>query len=255
MTANVEVPKLKKVKTILVSQPVPKRSPYSGLESKYDIQVDFRPFTHVEGVSAKEFRKQRISIPDYTAIIFTSKNSVDHFFRVGEELRVKMSQDTKYFCITESIALYLQKFIVYRKRKVFFGKGRLDDLKPALNKYKKREKFLLPASNTGKPSFSAFLSENEFDFSEAALYQTVSSDLSDLSDITYDMLVFFNPTSIVSLFENFPDFNQNETRIAAWKSTCDTVEERGLTINIKAPTAGALSMTSAIENYLKLSNR
>jgi uroporphyrinogen-III synthase len=255
MTSKVEVQQLKQVKTILVSQPLPKRSPYSGIESKYGVKVDFRSFIHVEGISSKEFRKQKMNPEDYTAIIFTSKNSVIHFFRICEEMRIKMSQDTKYFCTSEAIALYLQKFVVYRKRKVFFGNRTLDDLKPSLNKYKKKEKFLLPSSDLGKPDFSSFLKEGEFDFDEAFLYQTVSSDLSDLSDIVYDMLIFFSPFSIQSLFENFPDFEQNDTRIAAYgNSTRQAVLDKGLKLNIQAPTKESYSMTAAIESYLKLSN-
>ncbi len=257
MTSQVEVKKYKEVKTILVSQPEPtSRSPYADLERKYGITVDFRPFIHVEGISVKEFRKQRILIEDYTSIIFTSKNSVNHFFRVCKESRIKMPQDTKYFCTSEAIALYLQKFVVYRKRKVFFGKRTLDDLKPFLSRHKKKEKFLLPSSDLGKPRFSTFLKDNGFNFSEACLYKTVSSDLSDLSDITYDMLVFFSHFSIKSLFENFPTFQQNETRIAAYgNSTSKAVESQGLMINVKAPTKESFSMTAAIESYLKQSNR
>jgi uroporphyrinogen-III synthase len=254
MVSNI-VEKLREVKTVLVSQPAPKRSPYFELEEKYGIKVDFRPFIHVEGVSTKEFRKQKIRLEDFTAIIFTSKNSIDHFFKMCEEMRVKMPQDTKYFCSSEAIALYLQKFIVYRKRKVFFGKRTVQDLAPFLNKHKKKEKFLLPSSDLGKPNYSSFLSENGFNFAETYLYRTVSSDLSDLSDITYDMLVFFSPFSIKSLYENFPDFKQNNTRIAAYgKSTCKAVEERGLNLNVQAPTKETFSMTTAIENYLKMSN-
>lgn len=254
MVSNI-VEKLREVKTILVSQPAPKRSPYFELEQKYGIKVDFRPFIHVEGVGTKEFRKQKIRLQDFTAIIFTSKNSIDHFFRMCEEMRVKMPQDTKYFCSSEAIALYLQKFIVYRKRKVFFGKRTVQDLAPFLTKHKKKEKFLLPSSDLGKPNYSKFLQDNGFEFAETYLYRTVSSDLSDLSDITYDMLVFFSPFSIKSLYENFPDFKQNNTRIAAYgKSTCKAVDERGLNINVQAPTKETFSMTTAIENYLKMSN-
>jgi len=217
--------------------------------------VDFRPFIHVEGVNTKEFRKQKIKLEDFSAIIFTSKNSIDHFFRMCEEMRIKMSQDTKYFCSSEAIALYLQKFIVYRKRKVFFGKRTIEDLALFLNKHKKKEKFLLPSSDLGKPNYSDFLQSNGFDFAETFLYRTVSSDLSDLSDITYDMLVFFSPFSIKSLFENFPTFEQNDTRIAAYGvSTCKAVEEEKLNLNVQAPTKETFSMTTAIENYLKMSN-
>ncbi len=245
----------KMIKTILVSQPKPERSPYYDLEKKYGLTIDWRQFIQVEGVSAKEFRKTRIRPEEYNAIIFTSKNSVDHFFRMCEDLRVSMSQDTRYFCLTETIANYLQKFIVYRKRKVFYGKRTIQDLAPALNKFKATEKFLLPCSNLGAKEISSFLDENEFNWQDAMMYRTVSSDLSDLSDVTYDVLVFFSPLGIQSLYENFPDFKQNETRLAIFgKETSKAVEEKGLKINI-TPTKEAPSMTMALEEYLKISNK
>lgn len=254
MTSKSDVTKLKQVKTMLVSQPTPARSPYAGLVEKYGLKVDFRPFIHVEGIEAKEFRKQRIKLEDYTAVVFTSRNSVEHYFRMCEELRVKVSPEMKYLCSSEAIALYLQKFTTYRKRKVSFGERTLADLQPHLMKHKK-EKFLLSSSDLGKPDFEAFMTEKNLNYDVAHLYRTVSSDLSDLSDITYDMLVFFSPFSINSLFENFPDFKQNETRIAAYgSSTCRAVEDAGLTLNVRAPTSETFSMTEAIENYLRQSN-
>ncbi len=244
----------KEVKTILVSQPKPSRSPYYELEKKYGLQIDWRPFIQVEPVAVKEFRKERIKPDEFSAIIFTSKNAVDHFFRICEEMRIKMSQDTKYFCMSEAIANYLQKFIVYRKRKVFIGKRSIQDLAPYLKKHKK-EKFLLPCSNLGSKQVVEFLNEQKLDWRDALMYRTVSSDLSDLSDVTYDVLVFFSPLGIKSLFENFPDFKQNDTRIAVFgNSTSQAVEERGLTINIHAPSPEAPSMTMALENYLQQSN-
>ncbi|MBR9922042.1 MAG: uroporphyrinogen-III synthase [Bacteroidetes bacterium] len=246
----------KKVKTILVSQPKPERSPYYELEKKYGLQIDWRPFIHVEGVDVKEFRKTRIRPDEYTAIIFTSKNSVDHFFRICEDMRIKMSQDTKYFCLSEAIANYLQKFIVYRKRKVFVGKRKIEDLRTSMMKHKDKEKFLLPCSNLGAKQVSNFLDENGFDWQDAMMYQTVSSDLSDLSDVTYDVLVFFSPLGIKSLYENFPDFTQNDTRMAIYgNSTSKAVEDHGLTINIKAPMPEIPSMTMALEKYLQVSNK
>lgn len=243
------------IKTILVSQPKPERSPYYDLEKKYGLTIDWRQFIQVESVSAKEFRKTRIRPDEYTAIIFTSKNSVDHFFRMCEDLRVSMSQDTRYFCLTETIANYLQKFIVYRKRKVFYGKRTIQDLAPSLNKFKATEKFLLPCSNLGAREVSKFLDDNEFNWQDAMMYRTVSSDLSDLSDVTYDVLVFFSPLGIQSLYENFPDFKQNETRLAIFgKETSKAVEEKGLKINI-TPTKEAPSMTMALEKYLRISNK
>lgn len=244
----------KKIKTILVSQPKPARSPYYELEKKYGLTIDWRPFIHVEPVPVKEFRKQRIRPDEFTAIILTSKNSVDHFFRICEEMRIKMSQETKYFCLTEAVANYLQKFIVYRKRKVFVGTRTILDLAPALKKHK-NEKFLMPCSNLGSKAVSEFLDQNGFDWQDSLMYKTVSSDLSDLSDVTYDVLVFFSPLGIKSLYENFPDFKQNDTRIAVFgNSTSKAVEERGLTINILAPAPEAPSMTMALEQYLQHSN-
>lgn len=245
----------KKIKTILVSQPKPERSPYYELEKKYNLTIDWRPFIQVEGVSAKEFRKTRIRPDEFTAIIFTSKNSVDHFFRMCEDLRTTMSQDTRYFCLTETIANYLQKFIIYRKRKVFFGQRTIEDLAPALNKFKATEKFLLPCSNLGAQDVSVYLTENGFTWQDAMMYRTVSSDLSDLSDVTYDVLVFFSPLGITSLYENFPDFKQNETRLAIFgRATSEAVEAKGLKINIQ-PTPEAPSMTMALEKYLQVSNK
>ncbi len=246
----------KTVKSILISQPKPERSPYYELEKKFGLQIDWRQFIHVEPVSAKEFRKNRIRPDEYSTIIFTSKNAIDHFFRICEEMRIKMSQETKYFCLSETISNYLQKFIVYRKRKVFTGKRKIQDLKSYLLKYKATEKFLLPCSNLGAKNVSVFLDELELDWQDAMMYKTVSSDLSDLSDVFYDVLVFFSPLGLTSLYENFPDFNQNETRIAVFgKSTSKAVEELGLTINIQAPSPEAPSMTMALEKYLQKSNK
>ena len=246
----------KRVKSILVSQPKPERSPYYELEKKYGLQIDWRPFIHVEALPVKDFRRQRTRIEDYTSIIFTSKNSVDHFFQKCEEMRVEMSQEAKYFCLTESIANYLQKFIIYRKRKVFSGKKTIEDLKPYLLKHKAKEKFLLPCSNLGAKNVSEFLDKNGFDWKEAMMYETVSSDLSDLSDITYDVLVFFSPLGIKSLYDNFPSFSQNDTRLAVFgNSTSKAVEEHGLNINIQAPSPETPSMTMALEVYLRQSNK
>lgn len=244
----------KKVKTILVSQPKPERSPYYELEKKYHLQIDWRPFIHVEPVSVREFRKFRIRPDEYTVVIFTSKYAVDHFFRLCDEMRIKMSQDTKYFCVTETIANYLQKFIIYRKRKVFAGNKSIEDLASALKKHK-NEKFLLPCNNLGSQDVTLFLKTQGIEYQDALMYRTVSSDLSDLSDVTYDMLVFFSPQGIESLFDNFPHFKQNETRIAVFgNSTLKAVEEKGLFPNVKAPTPEAPSMTMALELYLQKSN-
>ena len=262
MTINAKVlaenyqEKYNKVSTILVSQPKPERSPYYTLEEKYGLKIDWRPFIHVEGVTAKEFRKLRIRPNEYSAIIFTSKNSIEHFFRMCEEMRIKMSQDTKYFCLSEAISLYLQKFIIYRKRKVFTGKRKIQDLKTAMMKHREKEKFLLPCSNLGSKEVCAFLDEHEINWKDALMYRTVSSDLSDLRDVTYDILVFFSPLGIKSLYENFPAFKQNDTRLAIFgNSTRDAVLSRELIINIQVPVPGITSMTMGLEKYLEQSNK
>lgn len=258
MSANVKSvgEKLKKVKSILISQPKPERSPFFALEEKYDLKIDWRQFIHVEAIDNKEFRRQRIKIEDFTAIIFTSKNAIDHFFAICEDLRHKMSQETKYFCLSESIANYLQKFIVYRKRKVFTGRKTISDLKPAFLKHKDKEKFLLPMSNLGATTVVNFLNELELDWKDSLMYRTVASDLSDLEDVFYDVLVFYSPLGIESLYENFPGFEQNDTRIAVYgNTTSKAVEEHGLTINIKAPAPETPSMTMALEKYIQVANK
>jgi len=250
--ANTE---FKTIKTILVSQPKPERSPYYKLEKKYDIQIDWRPFIHVEGVVEKEFRKNRIRPDEFSAVIFTSKNAIEHFFRLCEEMRIKMDQNTKYFCLSEAIANYLQKFIVYRKRKVFVGVRKIKDLHTYFNKHKEKETFFLPNSNLGSQDVVDYLDANNVNYTSAMMYRTVASDLSDLDNVTYDVLVFFSPLGIHSLYENFPSFMQNETRMAVFgNSTSRAVEERGLKINIHAPSPESPSMTMALENYLKKSN-
>lgn len=246
---------LKPIKTILISQPKPERSPFYNLEQDYKVQIDWRPFIHVEGESEKDFRKTRIRPDEFSAVILTSNYAIEHFFRMCEEMRITMPQETKYFCLTEAIANYLQKFIVYRKRKVFVGKRKIEDLANYFNKHKKNEKFILPCNNLGSKAVTKWLDANEVDYTEALMYRTVSSDLSDLADITYDALVFYSPLGIQSLYDNFPDFLQNETRICVFgNSTTKAVEDRGLTINIKAPAPGLPSMTMALEDYLKKSN-
>jgi len=242
----------KEVKTILVSQPKPERSPYYDLEKKWNLTIDWRQFIHVEPVIEKEFRRNRIRPDDFSSIIFTSKNAIEHFFRICEEMRIKMPQETKYFCLTATIANYLQKFIVYRKRKVFVGKRKVEDLSNYFMKHKDKEKFLLPCSNLGAKSVVAYLEKNEIDYTDVMMYRTVASDLSDLTNVTYDVLIFFSPLGIESLYENFDGFKQNDTRIAVFgKSTLKAVEERGLHPNIVAPTPETPSMSMALEAYLQ----
>lgn len=256
MSVTATVEKYKKVKSILVTQPKPlAKSPYFDLEQKYGIKVDFREFTHVETLDIKEIRRQRVSPAEYSSVIFNSKHAIDHFFKCAKEMRVIMSEDTKYFCLTETIANYLQKFIVYRKRKVFVGNKTIEDLKNYFIKHKDKETFLLPCSNSGAKDVTKYLETIGVKYQEVMMYQTMSSDLSDLSDVTYDVLVFFTPQAIVSLFENFPDFKQNETRIAvSGNQTAQAVRERGLNINIQ-PTTEVPSMPMALENYIKLANK
>jgi uroporphyrinogen-III synthase len=241
-----------KVKTILVSQPKPstEKSPYHDLADKYKLKIDFRPFIFVEPVTAAEFRQQRINIAEYTGIIFTSRNAIDNFFRLCEETRVTVSENLKYFCISEATAFYLQKYIVYRKRKVFVGKVKFSELMDIIKKHK-QEKYLLPCSDLLKPSIPESLNAANINYVKAMMYRTVCSDLSDLSDVKYDMLVFFSPGGIESLFKNFPDFKQNNTRIAVFgPTTANAAEEAGLRIDVLAPNPKAPSMTMAIEQYI-----
>ncbi|MGB3775955.1 MAG: uroporphyrinogen-III synthase [Leeuwenhoekiella sp.] len=241
-----------KVKTILVSQPEPKieNSPYFDLQEKKRVKIDFVPFIHVEGVTGKEVRHQKVDLRDYTAIILTSRNAVDHFFRIAEEMRFKVPDSLKYFCQSEAVAYYLQKYVVYRKRKIYVGKRTFSEMAPTLKKYK-NEKYLLPSSDVLKPEIPETLDELKLNYRQATFYRTVVSDLSDLKDVTYDILVFFSPSGIKSLFENFPDFKQNDTRIAVFgSSTINAANEAGLTVNIKAPTPETPSMTMALEKYI-----
>jgi len=246
-----------KVKTILVSQPEPKveNSPYFELEEKQKVKIDFIPFIHVEGVSSKEVRQQKVDLTNYTAIILTSRNAVDHFFRIAEELRHKVPDSLKYFCLSEAVAYYLQKYVVYRKRKIYVGKRTFADLSPIIKKYKS-EKFLLPSSDMLKPDIPKRLNKLGVEWKEATFYKTVVSDLSGLRDVTYDILVFFSPSGIKSLFENFPDFEQKNTRIAVFgNTTIKAAKEHGLTVNIKAPTPDTPSMTLALQKYISEANK
>jgi uroporphyrinogen-III synthase len=245
------------VKTILVSQPVPsvENSPYNQLIEKRKVSIDFRPFIHVEGVSSKEVRMQKIDITKFSAIIFTSRNAVDHFFRIAEELRYSVPSTLRYFCQSEAVAYYLQKYIVYRKRKVYVGSRTLDDVLKEAVKYKD-QKFLLPCSNVLKPIISQAIDASGLMWTKGVFYKTVISDLSDLRDVYYDILVFFSPSGIESLFHNFPDFEQNDTRIAVFgPSTKKAAEDKGLRIDILVPTTENPSMTKALDEYIALSNK
>jgi len=246
-----------KVKTILVSQPEPKmeNSPYSRLIEKEKVKVDFRPFIHVEGVDAKSVRQQKIDLTNYTAIILTSRNAVDHFFRISEEMRFKVPDSMKYFCQSEAVAYYLQKYVVYRKRKIYVGKRNFQDLQPLFKKYKD-ESYLLPSSDVLKQDTPETLYQLGVKWERGIFYKTVISDLSDLRNVYYDVLVFFSPSGIESLLKNFPDFEQKETRIAVFgNSTVEAATEAGLRIDIKAPTPETPSMTMALQKYINSVNK
>ena len=246
-----------KVKTILVSQPEPKmeNSPYARLIDKEKVKVDFRPFIHVEGVDAKSVRQQKIDLSQFTAIILTSRNAVDHYFRLAEEMRFKVPDSMKYFCQSEAVAYYLQKYVVYRKRKIYVGKMNFTDLVPLFKKYKE-EKYLLPSSDVLKPTVPEALDQLQLDWKRGIFYKTVISDLSDLSDVLYDVLVFFSPSGIESLLKNFPEFKQNNTLIAVFgNSTIKAATDAGLRIDIKAPTPETPSMTMALQKYISLENK
>ena len=248
--------RVRPVKSILVSQPRPndENSPYFKLAEKYNLKVDFRPFIQVDPVSIKEFRQQKIDILKHTAIIFTSRNAVDHFFNICEEMKVEIPADMKYFCISEQTSNYLQKYIVIRKRKIFTGHRTATDLLEILKKHK-NEKYLFPCSDIRKNDIPEFLSENGFNYTEAIIYRTVASDLSDLENVYYDILAFFSPSGINSLLVNFPDFKQNNTRIAAFgPTTAKAVKDADLILDIEAPLPNAPSMTGAIELYIKKAN-
>jgi len=241
------------IKTILVSQPEPAKdkNPYARLADKTKVKVDFRSFIHVEGVEAQEFRQQRIHLGDYSAVILTSRNAIDHYFRLAKEMRFTVPDEMKYFCVSEAVAFYLQNHIVYRKRKIFHGKQRFADLVEVLKKHK-GEKFIVPCSNIQNGNIPKLLDKEGLDYTNATMYKTVCSDLSDLEDVSYDMLVFYSPSGIESLFKNFPDFKQNNTKIAAFGTTTSkAVVEAGLKIDVHAPQPGLPSMTAAIENYIK----
>jgi uroporphyrinogen-III synthase len=246
-----------KVKSILVTQPQPEteKSPYFDLAKKFKLKIDFRPFIHVEGVPALEFRKAKINIPDYSAIILTSRSAVDHFFRMCQEVRYTVPDDLKYFCISESTAYYLQKYITYRKRKIFFGKQTIKDLMDVIKKHKE-ETFLLPCSDIHKQEITELLDQQKIKYQKGVFYRTVCSDLSDLANVNYDVLVFFSPYDIKSLFQNFPKFKQNKTRIAVFgKTTLKAAEEAKLKVDIPAPTPQAPSMTMALEQYIAKANK
>ncbi|MDA0984494.1 MAG: uroporphyrinogen-III synthase [Bacteroidetes bacterium] len=246
-----------KVKTILVSQPEAssEKSPYSRLQEKHKLTINFRPFIHVEGLTAKDVRQQKIDFNNFENIVLTSRNAVDHFFRLCKEMRFTVPDSTKYFCQSKAVAFYLQKYVVYRKRKIYVGERSIQDLEIIFKKFQK-ETFLFPTSDLLKQDVPDYLDHLKIKWQRAILYKTVVSDLSDLRDVYYDILVFFSPSGIESLFKNFPDFKQNNTRIAVYgNSTIKAAEDSNLRIDIKAPTPEIPSMTMAIEKYIEEVNK
>lgn len=245
------------IKKILVSQPKPSsdKSPYFEIAQKHGVELVFRPFIKVEGLSAKEFRQQKVNIADFTAVVFTAKTAIDHFFRLCEEMRLTIPMTMKYFCTSETIANYLQKYIVYRKRKIFASAtGKLDGLISSMQKHK-TEKFLLAISDVNDGSEANYLAANKINVTSAVMYRTVSNDFTADEAFDYDMLVFFSPQGIESLLKNFPNFNQGDIRIAAFGApTIKSVSDAGLRLDVEAPTPKAPSMTTAIDLFLSENN-
>jgi uroporphyrinogen-III synthase len=243
------------IKKILVSQPKPtsEKSPYFDIAEKFDVELVFRPFIKVEGLTSKEFRAQKISILDYTAVVFTSRHAIDHFFTMAKELRVNIPEDMKYFCVTETIALYIQKYVQYRKRKIFFGEtGKIEDLIPSMVKHK-TEKYLVPMSDVHNNSLSMLLDSKKLNHKECVMYKTVSNDFTEeeVKNFDYDMLIFFSPSGIEALTKNFPDFNQGNIAIATFgPATAKAAKEAGLRLDIEAPSEKYPSMTGALQHYL-----
>jgi uroporphyrinogen-III synthase len=243
------------IKKILISQPKPssEKSPYYDIANRFDVELVFRPFIKVEGMSAREFRTQKVSILDHTAVVFTSRHAIDHFFTLAKELRVTIPEDMKYFCVTETIALYIQKYVQYRKRKVFFGTtGKMDDLLPTMVKHK-TEKYLVPMSDVHNDAVSKLLDSKKLQHTECVMYKTVSNDFTEeeIKSFDYDMLVFFSPAGIESLTKNFPDFNQGDIAIATFgPATAKAVHDAGLRLDLEAPTEKYPSMTGALQHYL-----
>ena len=243
------------IKKILVSQPKPssEKSPYFDIAEKFGVELVFRPFIKVEGMTAKEFRTQKVNILDYTAIVFTSRHAIDHFFTLAKELRVAIPEDMKYFCVTETISLYIQKYVQYRKRKVFFGTtGKIDDLIPTMVKHK-QEKYLIPMSDVHNDSVSKMLDSKKLLHQDCVMYRTVSNDFTpeEVKSFDYDMLVFFSPSGIESLTKNFPDFKQGEIAIATFgPATAKAVKDAGLRLDLEAPSEKYPSMTSALQHFL-----
>ena len=245
-----------KIKSILISQPNPQseKSPYFELADKYGLKINFRPFIKVEGISLPEFRTQKLALLKFSAVVVTSKSAIDNYFRLAQEMRISVPTSMKFFCTSEALAYYLQKYITYRKRKIFYGERTFDDLLALIKKHK-GENFLLPVADIHKPTIPNKLKKNKISFTKAVMYRTVSADLSDLKKVKYDLLVFFSPMGITSLLENFPDFEQNGTQIAGFgNATAKAVKTAGLRLDIKVPTKEYPSMTMALDNFIKKNN-
>ena len=241
-----------------MSQPKPasEKSPYYDIAEKYGVKIDFRPFIKVESLSAKEFRQQKVSILDHTAVIFTSRHAIDHFFNLCTELRITVPETMKYFCVTEAVALYIQKYVQYRKRKIFFGEtGKIEDLIPIIVKHKS-EKYLVPMSDVHNDDVKNLLDKNRIQHTEVVMYRTVSNDFAEGENFDYDMLVFFSPAGVSSLKKNFPDFDQKEIRIGTFGSTtAQAVRDAGLRLDLEAPTVQTPSMTAALDIFIKQNNK
>jgi uroporphyrinogen-III synthase len=243
------------IKKILVSQPKPssEKSPYYDIASNYGLELVFRPFIKVEGITAKEFRAQKVNILDYTAVVFTSRHAIDNYFTLAKEMRITIPENMKYFCVTETISLYIQKYVQYRKRKVFFGTtGKIDDLIPTMTKHK-QEKYLVPMSDVHNDSVAQMLDAKKLNHRECVMYRTVSNDFTpeEIKNFDYDMLIFFSPVGIESLTKNFPNFNQGEIAIATFgPSTAKAVKDAGLRLDLEAPSEKYPSMTSALQHFL-----
>jgi uroporphyrinogen-III synthase len=247
-----------KVKNVLVSQPKPAdldKSPYGELCKKFNLKIDFHKFIKIEPVTAKEFRQAKGSLQGHTAVILTSRHAVDHFFRIAKELRHEIPDSTKYFCISESTAYYLQKYVQYRKRKIFYGKQNFADLMEVLKKHKD-EKFLVPSSDIHKQSMFEMLDKEGIEYNRTIIYRTVASNLSELDINSYDVIIFFSPAGVQSLRKNFPDYQQNSSLIAAFgPTTAKAIKEAGLRLDIPAPTKSAPSMAMALDQYLTNLNK
>ncbi len=247
-----------KIKKILISQPQPttEKSPYFDISEKYNVKIDFRPFIKVEPIFAKEFRTQRISILDHTSIIFNARHGIDHFFRLCEEMRITIPETMKYFCVSETVALYLQRYIHYRKRKVFFpATGKMMDLVAIMNKHTD-EKYLFITSDVQNEDTMSLLENSKIKFNKSIMYKTVSNDFDPNEEFNYDVMLFFSPIGVASLLKNFPNFEQGEIQIGCFgTATAQAVRDAGLRLDIEAPVPGVPSMTTALENFLKENNK